>query len=594
MTQSKDTRELGLHEEQSPVELLRDISQGLEALQDVLLVQLNEDVSRLSAQKHHLMNEIEQLQHQNELLKTENQDLQIQQNIAGQKAWAKQLAKHLAHALAAHIQALMNQKLEQLTDTSSMDPPPFSSIPPGSSHTPPAEHALQVLTSLDATLTATLRTLQQDLSRYESTLNQQLNRIHSMESQAEIVLSTMISRLSEQLQQAIAQGENVVISRSSPQSPLPFHHQPHDIQGHRNNQLNFTPPPSNPSPEPLPVPQTAGTKPRSPTQLGLLLLTISVLATAMEYLLIGKLSQTGSIFDFFPQTTGFQPGTGSAILILWLQMLVVIPIMAVLYRRLYPPIWKDIRAMFTTSDRHIFIYPIGSTFLFFLFKVLLYSALGQIPVSVAISIFFIYPFISTVFIRNLTRSHSFLPWNPIRTVMGIITGLGIVWIVSGSFTSPTNTALWGTVAAASAAVCFAGYLTISNLSPRPSHPIPLTLLQSVGTWIFASLLLVIGPPIQPSPFSFHWGAFALGCFALAVVSQVAYVSLNWANHYLNFHYASIMNSVLPILSGVIGSLLFNQFLKWELWWGVIFVTMGICGLNVERFYRERYLPKSSP
>lgn len=248
MTQSKDTRELGVHEEQSPVELLRDISQGLEALQDVLLVQLNEDVSRLSAQKHHLMNEIEQLQHQNELLKTENQDLQIQQNIAGQKAWAKQLAKHLAHALAAHLQALMNQKLEQLTDASSMGVHPFSSIPPGSSHTPPAEHAVQVLTSLDATLTATLRTLQQDLSSYESTLNQQLNRIHSMESQAEIVLSTMISRLSEQLQQAIAQGENVVLSRSSPQSPPPFHHQPHDIQGHGDNQLNFTPPPLQPFP----------------------------------------------------------------------------------------------------------------------------------------------------------------------------------------------------------------------------------------------------------------------------------------------------------------------------------------------------------
>lgn len=177
---------------QTADQVLRSVTQDLRTLQQDLVSQLSQDVGRLQTERSRLLNEIEKLQAQQQVLQSEHQVLLTQQQLAQQRAWAKQLAQ----TMAGHLYSMLAQRLSQ---SGGFDPsnPPNLPATGGSGYTSNAD---RVLLSLDETLNHALNSLQSDLSTYQSSLTQQLGRMQSMEQQGEALLEALVSRLSQQLQ----------------------------------------------------------------------------------------------------------------------------------------------------------------------------------------------------------------------------------------------------------------------------------------------------------------------------------------------------------------------------------------------------------
>ncbi len=238
-------------EEQSAEMLLRSVTQDLRSLQQDLLTQLNQDVSRLQAEKTRLAQEIEQLQSQQQALQSQQSVELSRQQLAQQQAWAKQLALVLAN----HLQTALNERLNQ-----TLGAPQLS----GSSSEPPH----QIMASLDDTVNRSFASLRHDINSYQSSLGQQLERMHTMGQQGEAILEVLVKRLSQQLQMEAGRGG------SSDQLRSPFQASPREIAPASNPAIapgalpkafspaGFTPAPA-PTPERLDHPARSSAQPTS-------------------------------------------------------------------------------------------------------------------------------------------------------------------------------------------------------------------------------------------------------------------------------------------------------------------------------------------
>jgi predicted RNase H-like nuclease (RuvC/YqgF family) len=124
----------GVGDPQAADALLRAMTQDIENLRQNLLSQLSQDIERLQREKAQLIGDIETLK------------AQRQQQILQQ---------------------------QQMESTSG------SGFSPNSTLNNYNENVEQLIASLDATLRATFKTLQQDLRSYQSSLSQQLNQMYT-------------------------------------------------------------------------------------------------------------------------------------------------------------------------------------------------------------------------------------------------------------------------------------------------------------------------------------------------------------------------------------------------------------------------------
>ena len=189
LTRSAEAAEAQAAEAQTAKAMLRSVTQDLRSLQQDLLMQLNQDVSRLQAEKSRLVNDIEQLQTQQQALQSQQAVNLSQQQLAQQQAWAKQLALVLAN----HLQTALNERLNQTIGQTIGSAPQIAS-----SSTP--DQPYQVMASLDDTVNRTFASLRHDINSYQSSLGQQLERMHTMGQQGEAILEVLVKRLSQQLQ----------------------------------------------------------------------------------------------------------------------------------------------------------------------------------------------------------------------------------------------------------------------------------------------------------------------------------------------------------------------------------------------------------
>lgn len=193
-------------EEQTADAMLRSVTQNLRSLQQDLLMQLNQDINRLQAEKSRLVSDIEKLQTQQQSLQSQHEVDLSRQQLAQQQAWAKQLALVLAN----HLQTALNERLNQTLGVyqaglppqlPAADPSQSSPSQAGSSLVPLQQiQSQQVMASLDDTVNRAFASLRHDINSYQSSLGQQLERMHTLGQQGEAILEVLVKRLSQQLQ----------------------------------------------------------------------------------------------------------------------------------------------------------------------------------------------------------------------------------------------------------------------------------------------------------------------------------------------------------------------------------------------------------
>lgn len=590
-------------------EALRKVSQDLRALQDELSDQLNQDITRLQGTKHRLLNDIEILEAEYQSLKEEFSTLQQQhsvelsrQQLAQQQVWAKKLAQ----ALATHLQSRLTQDIYS-----------GAAINGAVATDGSLQNAYQLLSSLDASLNDTLHSLQQDLNSYQSSLSQQISRMHSMEQQGEALLDALVSRLSLQLQTHIARPQSLAavpnangngnsngqpvygyrqlplyppVSKGPHAAPLPPNHQA------LNSQANIAYPDSETSTADTgkSTAQTKSKNSASAFQKGLIFIVLSTLALSFHNVLVGIIGYGGEIFGRFSVDGIFPLNIPNSLMLLWLRMLVVLPLMGLVANKIYPKVWADLRHFLGQADKRPLFQVVASGSFLFMSQILIYKSISEIGPGVAVTLLFMYPLITVPLAWFLFGDRP----TPLRGLVMFAITIGIVFTALPRISSDLavgTVSPWGVFAGLLSSAAFALYLVSMQISFRKLHPVPVTLVQFTTIFVLTSLILIGGSffGLETGEPSSYPGLYLAGIL-LGGLTLLGYLFNNFGVRLMGAAQASIVAASGPVLTAILAYIITpgeKSTLQSIQWLGVILVTLGVLALSLERLSKKSKPPK---
>ncbi|MGJ3253680.1 MAG: EamA family transporter [Elainellaceae cyanobacterium] len=602
---------------ESADQILKRVKHDLQNLQSDLVNQLTDDVKRLKAEKYRLLDEISSLRQEHQALQDQRQVVLSQQQLAQQQVWAKQLAQ----ILASHLRTLLVQQIQQ-TGAISNSPDIERTVATPSARS--RGNADQLLNSLDTSLNRTLSGLRQELDSYQSSLSQQIGRMHTLEQQGEAILDALVSRLNQQLQvetakpqprHAIANGngyhpnhnfssDSSASRSSSPRSSAPTEERqrPSNYSQNKNKVIPVSPATA---PEPVIAPKRQPAAKRrldlSQFQLGLLLILLSTVALSLHNVIVGIIGNESSIFGIFQLGGYLNLGLGNALLILLLRMLVVVPLMFAIAQRLYPPVWKDIKTFLTSRDRRLLITVVASGGFLFLSQVLIYIAIAEVGPGVAVTILFMYPLVT------VPLAWFFFGDRPttLRWLIMAIISIGIIFTaIPNNIFIPDNPTVSsaGVLFAVFSGIAFACYLIFMQICFKKLHPVPVSLVQFATIGVFSAVSLILLPSF---PLPDRWNAqvavdqptgfLGLGIL-LGVLTLIGYLANNFGVRFMGAARAAIVASSGPALTAILAFLITpgpRTGLHAGQMLGILMVTAGVIGLSFERMLIQRRAARRS-
>lgn len=330
-------------------------------------------------------------------------------------------------------------------------------------------------------------------------------------------------------------------------------------------------------------------KPKAASKIGtglfLALMSAVVLSIFNVYLKIifQTTPQSSKILGIFEQPDPIAPGFGNALLILFLRMIVVMAVMPILATVLYPPLWQDIKGFLQSKDRAQMLKVVGSGFFLLLSQVCIYIAIGNIPIGVALTIFFIYPIVTVLASWGMFGDRPTI----IRIIAMFVIGWGCtIALPSGD---AEGKLLVGVVAAIAAGVTFASYVVLVGIGTRKLHPIPFNIMSFAAGFVFAALILMLPLPanlslkVEPTALT----GLLMSTVVLGVLTLGSYMLNNIAIRFAGPALASIIGTSGPALTALFGWIAIGEKLELRQWGGVGLVTLGVVGLSLERMFKAK-------
>jgi drug/metabolite transporter (DMT)-like permease len=581
--------------------ILRTVTQDLRSLQQELLTQFNQDISRLQAEKSRLVNDIEKLQQQQQALQSQHEITLSQQQIAQQQAWAKQLALVLAN----HLQTALNERLNQSLGSYQGNLPQIG-----------GNQNYQMMASLDDTVNRTFASLRHDINSYQSSLAQQLERMHTLGQQGEAILEVLVKRLSQQLQVEARQQSRPLLETDSPKEislSANVALTPPELRFSLGSRPTVPPTPSVPlssaaaptsswtdalttpaadlnttaiedlERSQIEAPETDGSRlirPRGPVnlKLGLGLVLLSTVIMSLHYVSVGVIGNASQLFG--QQSIGGYLNLShfsNAALLLWIRMLIVVPAMLGLAVYLHPPTLREVRAFSRAHDRRILWGVIGSGVFLFLSQVLLYIAIGQMGSGVAIAVLFIYPVGSLLFGWLLFAEK--ITVTRLGIIVAILLGALLSLYPLLMLSAPPFSSM---IAGLLAAVMFTCYLVAMQIGARKVHPIPVSLIQFATMFVLSSIsLIALGIHQEPT----SWSHLMIGGVVLALLTIGSYALNHFGIRAVGAARSATIAASTPVLTALLafflvpGTLTTLKFIQIV---GILLVTMGGTALSLER------------
>ncbi|MEO0541279.1 MAG: DMT family transporter, partial [Cyanobacteria bacterium P01_A01_bin.105] len=493
-----------------------------------------------------------------------------QQQQRQQQLWAKRMAQLLASNLQddLHSYVLKSNQLPNPTD--------------------------DWLAAFNSTLSQTVLSLQRDLSSYQSAMSQQLTRMQSMEQQGEVILESLVNRLSQQLQQQMVQGQTppgsaevnridnrpLAASSRSPQRsaqlPLDPVRQLSPPYGGKTLPGTARSLSDSPVAEPQVRQLVAAPFRQHRLQKGLGLSAIATLLLTLSTLLVGAISRGGELAGI--AFAGFDSITFlNASALLWLRLIVMLPLLWLLAPQLHSGVWTDL-TRWRQRPRYLTGLVGGGICLYFS-QVLMYQAIGSIGPAVAATLLFSYPLLAIPLGWLVQRDAP----TPLRWVV-----LGAILMGTVLVARPANLVAVGTTAALLSAVAFALYVTTMGLpSQRQVHPVSGGLVQFATMTVLGSMLMVFRPATLTqgivSP-----GQFILAGLGLGLVTTVAYVTNHSGLRLIGGNRAALVAAATPLLTALLSVLLLTTQPTLQLiqWTGIALITLGAMALSLDRLSRQ--------
>lgn len=276
-------------------------------------------------------------------------------------------------------------------------------------------------------------------------------------------------------------------------------------------------------------------------------------------------------------TGGFvAPTLPNSFLLMFMRMLLVVPLMAALAGKLYPPTWKDIGHLRDPAKRPLLQRAIGGGVLMFLYLALLYVSMGLIPVGIAITLFFSYPVFTALFSWRLfgDRPTAFR-WS----VMGLVL-LGSTLTLPHVSPSVSHTSVVGIIMGVASGVAYALYTVVAQKSFETLHPVPFTWLSFLTAMVLSGVSLLLWH--EQGTASLPWLPLWIGGLFSAIVTFAGHLLNNLGIRMIGATTASMIGASNPALTVVLAWFTIQETLNVVQITGVVIVTLSVALLSQER------------
>ncbi len=283
-----------------------------------------------------------------------------------------------------------------------------------------------------------------------------------------------------------------------------------------------------------------------------------------------------------------QPTAGNALLILLMRMTIELPLLFFVARLLYPRAWRDLRQLLNRSRRNSLGWLLGTGFTLFLSQFFFYIALGNIPTSIATTIFFIYP---TVIIL--------LDWQLFGSRPSLSLSLATMSIYLGVFLSLPfqqgikDSNLWlGITTAIASGIFLALYVILTRISAQKLklHPLPFRIVDCTTILVLSALsvqianiipLKILVSNVPPNMRYSLW----IGTGILAVATLVGLVLNHFGLRQIGSPIAPMIGAIVPALTTLLAWGLIGERLMPIQAIGIAIVTLWVLGISAENVQR---------
>ncbi|NER53143.1 MAG: DMT family transporter, partial [Symploca sp. SIO1A3] len=298
------------------------------------------------------------------------------------------------------------------------------------------------------------------------------------------------------------------------------------------------------------------------------LVLLSLLALSLENVVVTAIFHKSPILGVRELGGLITPSVSSALLLLWLRMLVIVPLMSLVAPRLYSAVWRDLKKLIQSPDWSLCGSVLGSGFCLFLSQVLIYWALGTILPGVAVTIFFIYPIAILFWKLGGFRRY---PNPTIRWAL--------LSILVGVLVSIFNSSIPGSLAAAVAGIAFACHMILMQNCRSKLNPTPMRWIHSVIILFFSTLGLLFLPKSWSTNLEIDTFTGLIIGVALGGAALVSYLLDRTSHKMLPVATASMLGATVPVLTAFLGFVLLQTVMSPAQIFGTLLVSLGVAALS---------------
>ncbi|MGJ3248416.1 MAG: DMT family transporter [Elainellaceae cyanobacterium] len=276
------------------------------------------------------------------------------------------------------------------------------------------------------------------------------------------------------------------------------------------------------------------------------------------------------------QTGGFvAPSLQNSFLLMFMRMVVVVPLMAIVASKLYPPTWSDLQKLGRADHRTLLMQSIGCGILMFLYLALLYLSIGLIPTGIALTLFFTYPAFTALFSWQCFGDRpTLLRWG----IMAAVFSGSILTMPYVASASAENSWI-GYATGVASGIAYAVYTVIAQKSFETLNPVPFTWISFATTFLLSGVSLLIWT-VDVTDLS--WNALWIGGLLSAIVTLAGHLIYNFGIRLIGAAKASMIGAANPALTVALAWLTIQETLSGLQIAGVVIVTLSVVLLSQEK------------
>ena len=317
----------------------------------------------------------------------------------------------------------------------------------------------------------------------------------------------------------------------------------------------------------------------SPWWRGVVLVLLATLCLSLQNILV-KIAQSpksipvlGGLLNLGGYVTP-DPGNLFQVpfLILLIRISFVVPSLWLILPRLHPGAFSEVKQIISSPEHSLKLRIVAAGFFLFLSQICIYVAISKVGPATAVTLFFIYPTVTTLLSWWLFNSRpSWQQWVAIALIYA-----GCTWLAFSAPNAAFKTDLFGLSAAVISGVVFALEGIIAQSCFSRVNPATFTGMVFTVEWLV--LLLVTLPFIH---LELNGGLLLMGGL-LCCATLSGYLFNNFGIQAIGAAATAILGSSGPAVTALLGLLLLSDRLNPTQWASILLVTAGVGLMNLAR------------